>query len=121
MNGRSLEQRCVALGRKTPAFYQITFHFGEKEFSAKAPTNALCKALLRRVQADTSVSFAWEREVVYGLTFTMPPAVTANGSPASDSNDQRREVWIDLENPIWMYDFEEVNTLIFLYIFFVQF
>lgn len=98
------------LGRKTPGFYQITFHFGEKEFTAKAPTNALCKVLLRRVQADTAVSFAWEREVVYGLTFFIPPAVTATGVPSGElTGDQRREVWMDLENPIWLYDFEEVG------------
>jgi hypothetical protein len=111
LHGRSLEQRCAILGRIAPSFHQITFHFGEKEYTARAPPTALGKFLLRRCQVDTAVSFTWERDVVYGLCFCLPPPVSPDGKPVGTEN---LEVWLELENPIWLYDFNEV----FYYLFF---
>ncbi len=97
ISGRTLEQRCAIFSRPVPANYKLTFHFGEQKFSAKAPTNALVKALLRRCQSDTLNTFPWERGVIYTLSINI-----------GEGEDQK-EIILENDNPLWLYDLEEVN------------
>lgn len=103
MSGRTQEQRCATLGKPVLSVYEFTFHLGDTTHTldAKAPSNAMVKSILRRCQADTMNLYQWERGAVYNLTIM--------GGEADD----KKEIVLDYEHPLWLYDLDEVSVIIF--------
>ena len=82
-----------------PISYNLVINVENKvKLGLDLPVGVLVKSLISRCKTDASVAFPWEEKHTYSVSFK-----TEIGGSG------KREVWMDLNNPLWVYNLEDVS------------